>query len=69
MDNRLTVLQEIIEEVAVALYQKWYNAIAVENRTEESSRALEVNARESTLFVIQSFMEKFNNAADELKEK
>jgi len=49
------------------LYQKWYNALAIEDRTEESSRAMSVNAGETAVWVIQTFMNKFNKAADELK--
>ena len=69
MANRLTVLEEIIGEVATELYQKWYNAMPEDQKTEESSEAMGKNARETTLFVIQKFMDKFNSAADELKDK
>ena len=65
----MTVREGIIEDVATELYQKWYNAIAIEDRTEESSKALGLNAHETTFFVIQSFMNKFNEAAEELKDK
>jgi hypothetical protein len=67
MDKKLTVLEEIIKEIGEELYQKWYNALAVEDRTEESSRAMSVNAGETAVWVIQTFMNKFNKAADELK--
>jgi len=67
MDNKLTVLEEIIKEIGEELYQKWYNALAIEDRTEESSRAMSVNAGETAVWVIQTFMNKFNKAADELK--
>ncbi len=67
MDKKLTVLEEIIKEIGEELYQKWYNALAVEDRTEESSRAMSVNAGETAFWVIQKFMDKFNKAADELK--
>jgi hypothetical protein len=67
MDKKLTVLEEIIKEIGEELYQKWYNALAIEDRTEESSRAMSSNAGETTVWVIQKFMNKFNEAADELK--
>jgi hypothetical protein len=67
MDKKLTVLEEIIKEIGEELYQKWYNALAVEDRTEEASRAMSVNAGETAFWVIQKFMDKFNKAADELK--
>jgi hypothetical protein len=65
----MTVLEEIIKEVSAELYQKWYNAVAIEDRTEESSKAMAQNAGETTFWVIQSFMNKFNAAAEELKDK
>jgi hypothetical protein len=67
MDSKLTILEEIIKEIGEELYQKWYNALAIEDRTEESSKAMSTNAGETALWVIQTFMNKFNNAADELK--
>jgi hypothetical protein len=42
MDNRLTVLEEIIKNIGEELYQKWYNALAIEDRTEEASKAMSV---------------------------
>ena len=69
MDNKLTVLEEIIKEIGEELYQKWYNALAIEDRTEEASKAMAQNAGETTFWVIQTFMTKFNDAAEELKDK
>lgn len=63
----LTVLERIIEDVATELYQKLWNAIPSEEQNEDSSRAIGLNSRETTIFVIQSFMNKFNAAAEELK--
>lgn len=67
MDKKLTILEEIIKEIGEELYQKWYNALAIEDRTEEVSKAMSTNAGETALWVIQTFMNKFNNAANELK--
>lgn len=69
MDKRTTILEEIIGDVAAELYQKWYNAVPEEQKTEETSAAIGNNAKETTLFVIQNFMNKFNLAAEELKDK
>lgn len=63
----LTVLEEIIKETGEELYQRWYNALAIEDRTEEVSRAMSTNAGETAVWVIQTFMNKFNAAAAELK--
>ncbi len=65
--DKITILEEIIKEIGEELYQKWYNALAIEDRTEEASKAMSTNAGETALWVIQTFMNKFNNAADELK--
>ena len=69
MAKQITILEEIIGDVSVALYQKWYNAMPLEERNEMAQEALKNNAQESTLFVIQMFMDKFNQAAEELKNQ
>ena len=69
MDKQVTVLEGIIQDVSTELYQKWWNAIPEEERTEDSSKALGLNASETSFFVIQNFMNKFNAAAEELKDK
>lgn len=65
----MTVLEGIVEEVSQELYQKLWNAIPSEEQTEDSSKAIGLNSRETTLFVIQNFMNKFNAAAEELKDQ
>jgi len=67
MDKQMTVLEGIIEDVAIALYQKWYNAVPQDQMTEEHSKSIEQNSRDTTIFVIQLFMNKFNAAAEALK--
>jgi len=69
VSDKMTVLEEIIKEVSVELYQKWYNAMPEEEKNEASSEALGKNASETTFFVVQTFMNKFNAAAEELKDK
>ena len=68
MDKDLTVLDGIVEDVASELYQKLWNAIPPDDQSEESSRAIGLNSKETTLFVIQRFMDKFNEAAEALKD-
>jgi hypothetical protein len=65
----MTVLEEIIKQTGEELYQRWYNGLAIEDRTEEASKAMAVNAGETALWVIQTFMNKFNSAAEELKDQ
>lgn len=67
MANQVTVLEEIVGDVAIALYQKWYNALPEEERDDLAEQALKKNAQETTFFIIQMFMDKFNQAAEELK--
>lgn len=69
MSDKMTILEEIIKEVSAELYQKWYNAVPEEEKNEISSEALAKNAGETTFFVVQTFMNKFNAAADELRDK
>ena len=69
MDKYLTVLDGIVEDVASELYQKLWNAIPPENQSEESSRAIGLNSKETTLFVIQRFMDKFNKTVEDLKDQ
>ena len=65
----MTVLEGIIEEVATELYNKWSGALPEEERNDVAFQAMSKNAQETTLFVIQNFMKKFNDAAEELKDK
>jgi hypothetical protein len=69
MDKQVTVLEGIIQDVAIALFQKWANAIPEEQRTQEQIESLSKNASDSAFFVIQMFMDKFNEAAEALKNE
>ena len=68
MDNRVTVLEGIISDIGAVLYQKWWNALPAEEQTQDKSEALAKNAGETAFWVIQEFMNRFNEAADSLKE-
>lgn len=67
MDNKVTILEGIISDIGAVLYQKWWNALPAEEQTEEKSAALAKNAGETSFWVIQEFMNRFNSAAEELK--
>lgn len=68
MDNeKITVLEGIIKDIGTELYQKWWNALEAEEQTEDKSKALAVNAGETSVWVIQEFMNRFNAAAEALK--
>jgi hypothetical protein len=62
-----TVLEGIIEDVATDLYNKWSAALPEDERNDQAFSAMSKNAHETTLFVIQNFMNRFNEAAEELK--
>jgi hypothetical protein len=67
MDNKQTVLEGIIEDVATELYNKWSAALPENERNEVAFQAMSKNAHETTIFVIQNFMNKFNSAAEALQ--
>lgn len=68
-NNQVTVLQAIVDDVATALFQKWGNALPEDQRTDEALTALSTNAKETTYFVVQMFMDKFNQEAESLKSQ
>jgi hypothetical protein len=68
MDNRMTVLEGIVKDIQTALFQKWANAMPESERNEETLEPLSQNAAETALFVIQMYMDKINQAAEELKD-
>ena len=68
-EKQITVLEGIIQDTAQALFQKWFNALPEDQRNEETTNNLSKNAIESTYFVVQVFMDKFNTEAEALKSK
>jgi mevalonate pyrophosphate decarboxylase len=68
-EKQVTVLEGIITDLGNELYQKWYNAATEDQKTEEMSKALRENATQTTFWVIQEFMNRFNAAAEALKDK
>jgi len=67
-EDKTTVLEGIIQDIGKELYQKWYNALAIEDRTEEASKVMLANANETAFWTIQEFMNRFNAAAEALKD-
>jgi hypothetical protein len=67
--SKQTVLEGIIEEVSTELYNKWSEALPDAERNQQAFSAMSKNAHETTVFVIQNFMNKFNAAAEELKDQ
>lgn len=69
MAKDLTVLEEIIGQVAEDVYNKWATALPEDQKNEDALAALSKNAYEVTVLIIQNFMKRFNDAAEELKDK
>jgi hypothetical protein len=67
-EDKTTILEGIISDVAVALYQRWANELPEDVRTDESNAALAENASRTAFFVIQMFMDRFNEEASQLKD-
>jgi predicted ArsR family transcriptional regulator len=67
MNKTMTVLESIIQDVSQALFQKWANALPEDQRTDENIKNLSNNSTDTTYFVVKMFMDRFNEAAAELK--
>jgi len=67
-EDKTTVLEGIIQDIGKELYQEWYNALAIEDRTEEASKVMLANANETAFWTIQEFMNRFNAAAEALRD-
>ncbi len=68
-DGQVTILEGIIEDIAVELFKQWTSSIPEDQKTEENLKTVSANARNATLYVVQEFMKRFNEAAEELKDK
>ena len=71
MDNQvdLTILEEIIKEISEMVYTKWSEALPDEQKTPLALETLQKNSSEYTLFIIQNFINKFNQEAEALKNE
>lgn len=71
MDNKvnLTILEEIIKEISEMVYTKWSDALPDDQKTPQALETLQKNSSEYTLFIIQNFINKFNQAAEEVKDQ
>lgn len=67
MTRDITVLEEIVQDIQRSVFQKWANELPEDQRTEEILEPLATNAAETVLFVIQMYMDKINEAAEQLK--
>jgi hypothetical protein len=68
MTRDITVLENIVSEIQVALFQKWANELPEDQRNEEILPSLAKNASDTTVFIIQMYMDKINQAVEELKD-
>jgi len=63
----LTMLEEIVKEISVMVFEKWSEALPEDQKTPLTLETLQKNSSEYTLFIIQNFINKFNQAAEEVK--
>ena len=68
-EDQITVLQAIVDQVALELFNQWVASLPEEERTEENLGNISKNSKNTTLFVVNNFMDKFNRAAEELKKQ
>lgn len=66
-EEQITLLQSIVDEVAVELCNQWLAALPESERTDENLSSISKNATNTTLFVINNFMDKFNKESEKLK--
>ena len=69
LNSRVTVLESIIVSVGKSLFYQWSERLTEENRTEENVETIRKNAADTAMFVISTFMERFNLAAEDLKDQ
>jgi hypothetical protein len=69
MASQVTILEGIIDEIKLALFQKWVNNVPQDQQSDESLAPLAANAAETTIFVIQMYMDKINEAAEQLQNQ
>jgi len=71
MDNKpdLTMMEEIIKEISEMVFEKWSEALPEDQKTPLTLETLQKNSSEYTLYIIQNFINKFNQAAEEVKSQ
>jgi hypothetical protein len=68
IEKQQTMLEGIVADIVVEVYQKWLNQMPEEQqKDEQATQTLGANASEVVYFVIQRFMDKFNEAAEQVK--
>ncbi|MFZ9741192.1 MAG: hypothetical protein ACO3CQ_04810 [Candidatus Nanopelagicaceae bacterium] len=68
-DKQITILEGIIEDIAIDLFKQWSQSVPEDQRTEDNLKTISENARSSTIYVVQEFMNRFNKAAEEIKNQ
>lgn len=73
MDNQMneaqmSILDQIVQAVAREVFDKWSDSLPEDQKTEEMMNNLSKNSYDLTIYVVQSFMDKFNAAASNLSE-
>jgi hypothetical protein len=69
VEKQQSMLEGIVADIVVEVYQKWLNQMPEEQQKDQQAvQTLGNNASDVTYFVIQRFMEKFNEAAEQVKD-
>jgi hypothetical protein len=69
IEKQQSMLEGIVADIVVEVYQKWLNQMPEEQQKDEKAiQTLGANASDVTYFVVQRFMEKFNEAAEQVKD-
>jgi hypothetical protein len=69
VEKQQSMLEGIVADIVVEVYQKWLNQMPEEQqKDEQATKTLGANASDVTYFVVQRFMEKFNEAAEQVKD-
>lgn len=66
-ENKMTVLEGIIRDVAHSLLQRWSEALPEDQKTESNLESMAKNSLDTTFFVVKLFMDKFNEEAEVLR--
>jgi len=67
-DEQVSILDGIVKSVADDLHRLWLNDTPTNLRNEETVERLSKSSYDATLYVIQSFLDRFNEAAEQLKK-
>jgi hypothetical protein len=70
IEKQQSMLEGIVADIVGEVFRKWFDQLPDEQKNnEESVATLGKNASDVTYFIVQRFMEKFNEAAEQIKKE